>query len=134
MNQHSNYHRVLRVFSIVCAIALVFQSGLLSESTAQISNGTQAYLANAIGISAAVQPTELNQYTAALTQKERDLNAREAALSEREISVNLSGGSLNGDRTTYILASVLFIMLILIVLNYALDFLRSRENRDLRPV
>lgn len=134
MKQYTNYHRVLRVSAVVCAVALVFESGLLSESTAQISRGTEAYLANAIGMSASIQPTELNQYTAALTQKERELQAREAALREREISVNLPDGGASGDTTTYVLASVLFILLVLILLNYTLDYLRARENRDLQPV
>lgn len=134
MKQNSNYHRILRVSAVVSAIALVFVSGLVSDSTAHISRGTEAYLANAVGMSAAVRPTELNQYTAALTQKERELAAREAALKEREISVNLSGGGTSSDTTTYVLASVLFILLVLILLNYALDYLRSREDRDLQPV
>ena len=52
---------------------------------------THSYLANAIGVGASVQPTELNQYTAQLTERETALDAREAALREREIAVELSG-------------------------------------------
>jgi len=132
--EHSNYHRILRISSLVCAITLVFESGILSESTAQISIGTHAYLANAIGMSASVQPTELNQYTAELTSIERDLAAREAALREREIAVDLSAGSSNNDTATYVLASILFILLVLILLNYALDYLRVREEQTMKTV
>jgi hypothetical protein len=83
-------------------------------------------------MSASVTPTELNQYTAALTQKQRELEAREAALTEREIAVDIStGGTVNSDTTTYILASILFILLVLIVLNYVLDYLRSRERQSM---
>lgn len=119
---------------MVCAIALVFESGILSESTAKISMDTHAYLANAIGMSASVEPTELNRYTAKLTSMERDLEAREAALREREIAVDLSSGSSNNDTATYVLASILFILLVLILLNYALDYLRIREERNLKTV
>lgn len=132
--ENTNYHRILRISSVVCAIALVFESGILSESTAQMSMDTHAYLANAIGISASVQPTELNQLTSALTQKEAELAAREAALREREIAVEIYSDSSRNDKTTYILAGILFILLILILLNYTLDYLRVREEQDLKTV
>lgn len=132
--RNSTYHRILRVSAVVCALALVFASGLMSESTARISNGTFAYLATAIGMSASVQPTELNQLTAQLTAKERELAAREAALREREISVDIGSGGASGDRATYILASILFILLVLILINYTLDYMRLREEREPRTV
>lgn len=133
--EDTNYHKVLRIASVVCALVLVFESGLINESTSQISQGTHAYLANAIGMSAGVKPTELNQYTAALTQKERELEAREAALLEREIAVDLeTSGVPSNDTAVYLLSSVLFILLVLILLNYVLDYLRSRELAESQAV
>jgi hypothetical protein len=87
-------------------------------------------------MSASVTPTELNQYTAQLTQKERELAEREAALSEREIAVTLTSGSntSSNERITYILAGILFILLVLILLNYVLDYLRMKENQQVRTV
>jgi len=134
MKVYTNYHRVLRVMAVIFAIVLVFESGLLSNSTVKISRETEVYLANVIGMSASVQPTELNQYTAALTEKERELENREASLKEREISINLSNEVENNKKTTYILASILFILLILILLNYTLDYLRTRESQNLKTV
>lgn len=128
------YHRVLRVFSLVVAFVLLFESGLISDSTARISSNTHMYLANAVGVGATVTPTELNQYTAALTQKEQELLARETALRDREIAVNLSTESSDNDRAVYVLASILFILLVLIVLNYTLDYLRIRERKELQTV
>jgi ABC-type Na+ efflux pump permease subunit len=121
---------------LVCAITLVFESGILSESTAMLSQNTHSYLANAVGMSAGVAPTELNQYTAQLTQKERELAAREASLEEREIAVNLSTApnSSSNDRATYILSGILFILLVLILLNYALDYLRRKETQQPQTV
>jgi ABC-type Na+ efflux pump permease subunit len=115
---------------------LVFESGILSESTAVLSQNTHSYLANAVGMSAGVAPTELNQYTAQLTQKERELAAREASLEEREIAVNLSTApnSSSNDRATYILSGILFILLVLILLNYALDYLRRKETQQPQTV
>lgn len=129
------YHKVLRVSSVVCACVLAFQSGIFSQATAELSQNTGNYLANAVGMSASVAPNELNQYTAALTQKERELAAREAALEERELAI---GGqtTANGssDTTTYLLAGVLFILLVLILLNYTLDFLRATAPEKRQPV
>lgn len=124
----THYHRFLRVTAVVLALVLVFQSGLLADSTALVANNTQQYLANAIGMSASIQPTELNQLTAELTVQRRALEAREVALREREIAVELTANSQSNQRTTYLLASLLLVMLILIILNYILDFRRSRES------
>lgn len=126
--EQSMYHRVLRVAALVCAFVLIFESGLLSDSTEQLSQNTHSYLANAVGVGASVQPTELNRYTAELTARERELDEREAALNEREIAVELSTGGVAGNETaTYLLASILFILLLLILLNYTLDYLRAKE-------
>jgi hypothetical protein len=129
MGSTSTYHSILRIASAVVAITLVFQSGLLSDTTALLAENTQSYLANAVGISVGVAPTELNQVTAALTARERELEARELALAEREIAVNIDGGGVSTrDTSTFILATILFILLVLIILNYALDYARSRER------
>lgn len=124
----SQYHSALRIFAVVFALVLVFDSGIVSESTARMANGTQAYLATAIGVGASVQSTELNEWTSELTSRQRELDAREAALREREIEIDLNDGSaFNGDYSTYILASILFILLLLILLNYTLDYIRLKE-------
>ena len=134
MIRQSMYHRVLRVLSVVTAFVLLFESGLIHQSTATISNDTHMYLANAVGVNASVNPTELNQFTAALTQKEQELEKREAALQEREVAVTLLANSPASNRSVYVLAGILFIMLVLIVLNYALDYLRVREQKELQTV
>lgn len=121
------YHKVLRVATVVCALVLLFQSGIISESTRTISIGTQHYLANAVGASASVDPTELNMLTAELTAQKLALQQRESKISEREIEIGLAPGSGTADTTTYVLSAVLFVLLILIVLNYALDYIRSRD-------
>jgi hypothetical protein len=132
--KNTTYHRILRVSALVLALVLIFESGLLFKSTQTLAVNTHQYLAGAVGMSASVQPTELNQYTAALTQKERELQEREAALAQREISVGLSTETGDNATATYVLSSILFILLVLILLNYALDYLRTRERRDMQTV
>ncbi len=123
--QHSVYHSVLRIASLTLAFVLVFESGLLSEATKEISLDTREYLASAIGINASVIPTELNQITADLTARENDLAKRETELAEREISVGLNQRSdTSSGMSTFLLSSMLFILLVLILLNYLLDYIR----------
>ncbi len=130
MQSNSLYHSLLRIATAVVAVMLVFEGGLLSPVTAQLADQTELYLANAVGVSVGVAPTELNQMTAALTARERELNERELALSQREIEVGINdGGSIAGfDSGTFVLATILFILLVLIILNYALDYARGRER------
>lgn len=130
MDGQSTYHKILRVSSVVCALILIFDSGLIHKSTSLISENAQEYVSASVGMSASVQPTELNQLTAALTAKEQELAAREAALNEREIGVNISSPSTDSDASTYIIASILFVLLVLILLNYALDYLRMKEEKE----
>jgi hypothetical protein len=125
------YHRVLRVSAVVCALVLLFESGLVSTSTIVLSQNTHQYLANAVGMSVGVEPTELNTLTAELTAQKRLLDQREMEIKEREIEIGLKPGASN-DRATYILASILFVLLVLIILNYVLDFLRTREFTQTR--
>jgi hypothetical protein len=123
--KNSMYHRVLRVAALVTAFVLLFESGLVHHSTAILSQNTHQYLANAVGVGASVEPTELNMVTAELTAAKIELQR------EREINVGLREGQGN-DNTVYILSGILFVMLVLIILNYTLDYLRYREQKSLR--
>lgn len=129
------YHKVLRVFAVVFALLLLFESGIVDESTVAISRNAHMYVANSVGMSASVAPNELNQITAVLTEREKKLDEREAALAEREIAINLStSGDANSDKAIFILSSILFILLVLILLNYTLDYLRAQEKVEVLPV
>jgi hypothetical protein len=125
----TTYHRVLRVASVVCAIALLFESGIISPITRQLSVDTHQYLANAVGVGASVDPTELNTLTAELTKQRLALKDREQNIAEREIEIGLSAGERVNETSTYVLSGLLFILLVLIILNYTLDYLRAKELR-----
>ena len=127
--QGSMYHSVLRTSALTLALILVFVSGVVTPVTQQLSQQTERFLASAVGIYASVEPNGLNEVTAALTAKETSLAAREAAITERELSLGLNKGQVEGEYTTYILSVILFILLVLIVTNYLLDFLRSRPKK-----
>lgn len=126
------YTILLRVSVLVCAIVLVFVSGIISPITQELARNAGNYVASSIGMSASVEPTELNTMTAELTSRLRDLDVRERALQEREIAVNLNQGR-SSDISTFVISSILFILLVLVVLNYVLDYLRAQaiQNRPL---
>tara|TARA_B100000745_G_scaffold292952_1_gene234368 strand:- start:2325 stop:2738 length:414 start_codon:yes stop_codon:yes gene_type:complete len=130
--KHSLYHIVLRTGALTLALLLVFDSGLLSPVTARISQNTQDYVGAAIGMYAAVEPSELNQYTAELTARDRVLTEREQDIAAREIAVDLAESGQTPDYSTYIISVLLFVILVLIVLNYTLDYMRAREQLAMR--
>lgn len=127
--QHTLYHSLLRIASLSVALVLVFDSGLLSPATEEVSHNTQQYLANAIGVKASVESSDLNELTAKLTAQKQALDAREADLASREISVGLNQAASQMPLSTLILSFILFILLVLIVLNYVLDYLRQTQTR-----
>lgn len=119
----SAYHSFLRVTVVVLAAVLVFDSGLFTSATAQLSGQTQQYLANAVGVYAGVAPNEVNTLTTRITELEQQLSQR-----EREIDPGLGGLGTASNASTFILSGILFIFLVLIILNYALDYARARER------
>jgi len=128
MLEETSYHKILRISSAVVATVLLFQAGFVSSTTALMAKGTQDYMANAVGVFVGVTPTQLNQITAEVTAQKLALDSREQAIVEREIAVGIKPGSNSTQSTTtFILSGALFILLVLIILNYALDYVRSKE-------
>jgi len=123
--QYTMYHSFLRVSAVVLAAVLVFDSGLLSTTTSRLSDATQLYVANAIGVTAGVPENDVNKLTARIAELEQ-------AATDREISVDLNSNTRSSDTSTFILSGILFILIVLIVLNYALDYARARERNLLR--
>lgn len=131
MMEQTTYHQVLRISVCVLAFVLLFDSGLLIPHSNEVSKNTQQYLANVIGVTASVETTELNVITAELTERRTQLDAREAVIAEREIQLQSNPVlSPTSNTSTFILSAVLFILLVLIVLNYGLDYARLRSGRS----
>lgn len=123
----SRYHSVLRVSLSVALVALLFDGGFVVPVTKQLSNNTVSYLASArTSIFASVPENELNTITAELEAERRALALREASVTEREIAARDFGND-ESDYSTYILSSILFILTVLIVMNYAMDWSRVRK-------
>jgi len=120
--EHSLYHILLRTSALTLALVLLFISGIFLPVTSQLSQDTGKYLASTIGMQASVPSTEINTLSAQLEQ-------RSVELSQREVAVTLKENQSSTDTTTFILSVVLFVLLVLIILNYVLDFMRGRSIR-----
>ncbi len=127
---NTRYHQVLRTSLLVTAFVLVFDGGFVLPVSKHLSDNTISYLANSVGVVAQVEPTELSLFTAELTAKQRELDAREAAL--REIEARDFGSSAAPDVSTYVLSLVLFLLTVLIITNYALDWRRAHLSYALQ--
>ena len=123
---HSLYHSSLRVSALSLTCTLLFVSGALVSETQVLTVETEQYLANAVSASAGVAPNEYNVITAALTEQEAALDERAARLHERELALGLSTASTrtvwDAEVVTVVNSILLFIVVVLMVINYTLDF------------
>ena len=124
----SNYHRLLRISLLVSAIALVFESGLINQSTSYIAKGTHVYLANVINSPSQTVETKNNLYAIESSNEDKQSAALQEAAKEREVGPQASTEIIYNNRATYTLSIVVFMLLVLIILNYALDYIRSRRR------
>ena len=126
--QVSRYHRFLRVSAVIAALLVLFESGWISPITRQLSQETQWYLAEVgVGVAARVEPNEINTLSAALRDRQAELDLREARITEREISARSFGNTNESDYTLYILSAILFILTVLICVNYVMDWQRTKR-------
>ena len=120
---------------LVVAMVLVFDSGFLFPITKQLSDTTILYLASVgagVGATATVPVNEVNTLSAQLREQKDALDAREASLHEREIATREFEVAGDTDYSTYIISVILFLLTVLLVLNYAMDWARIRALRYAR--
>lgn len=122
----SLYASILRVSSLTVACVLTFQSGIVTPVTRQLSDTTYLYLAQSSRVVAQVEKNELNTLSEELRREKEDLERREAEL--RTIESRTFGTGSESSYTTYILSVILFILTVLILLNYILDWRRLRRE------
>lgn len=123
--QKTLYHMLLRTSALTLALVLLFQSGIVIPFTKELARDTGSYLASAVGVNASIAPTETNILALQLQQRDQELQ-------QREIAVSLKEANKNPDVVTFILSIALFVLLVLILLNYVLDFMRTKTIRATR--
>lgn len=127
--EHSPYHKTLRVMALVVMVVMLFQGGLVSKSTTELASITGEYLTAAVGVSVGVPQNELNTLTTRIAELETQVGYKDAQLRERELEIGLSSRDNSSYSVTIILASIQFILLLLIVVNYTLDYFRAQKVR-----
>jgi hypothetical protein len=122
--KHSTYHRVLRSSIVVTACVFAFASGAVVPDTRVLTLSTERYIANVVGMTASVEPTEINTLSGELAKRSDELDRR-----EREIDARARSDAFSNSSTLYVLTAILALQLVLIVTNYVLDFRRARAER-----
>lgn len=126
---HSAYHKILRSSMVVVAVLLAFASGVVVPDTRALTLSTERYLANVVGIGASVELNEVNMLNAELSKQALELDRR-----EREIDARARGNIFANPTVTYTLIAILALQLVLIVMNYALDYRRARTFEPARKI
>jgi len=108
MIKFSTYHKILRICSAVLACVLLFQAGLVSQTTATLATHTQLYLASAVAVTTS---------TSAISEVSFEQLEESSVFNDVSNEVQ--------DRSTFILSATLLIILLLIVLNYSLEYIRA---------
>jgi len=101
------YHSALRVLVVCFAAILVFESGVLSPATKTIAHLAGEQMASVIRVSTDVTPYSIQQVQTERTQ---------TSTVPEPIS-----------KSTFLLSTLLFVLLLLLVLNYVLVHLRTKE-------
>lgn len=111
------YHSALRICVVLFALALVFESGILSPATRNIAHLAGQQFATAI------QATVDTSYSedAMLIAETNNSQLIETSIPATQPI----------DRSTFLLSVMVFILLLLIVLNYILDHLRNQVHKHL---
>ncbi len=112
----------------VVALSLgIFVLGLVSAQVSAFPNRIDRQLALVTGINAAVAPNPINTLADQLSQKEQTLTEREQALQQQESSLRtMLQDEMAKERQTLLweVSVAIGVLLVLIGINYYLDFLR----------
>lgn len=111
------YHSLLRISVLLFATILIFASGIFNSSTQIITRTTTQQFASVI-------QTTTNQV---IENNKEELSIQAEDIRETKIT-NTSLQSI--DKSIFLLSVVVFILLLLIILNYILDYLRSKEYHN----
>ena len=116
----------LTIFSAltIFLFAATFGGAFFTQATA----GGVALLSSLgaqVGVSVGVEPTEWSQVAQEVEEKQKELEARELAIVEKEQELALDG-ALSSRYLEYYITAMAFILLLLVLLNFYLDYRRGR--------
>lgn len=123
--KHTLYHRILRTSAVIIGAVLAFESGAISPETALLARLATEQMANAVGMYASVPANEINTLALELQNRNTELDNREREINAQARDVAITSNPY----VTYILAVILFGQLVLLIMNYVLDYLREHRRR-----
>ncbi len=126
MRSDSLYHRSLRVSAVLIATLLVFDTGLFLPNTAKLAVFVHSQMASVVNINASVEETDISRMTSELTRQKTVLDQKEREIDARARDTTNSSVVWSN----YILSAILLLLLMLITLNYVLDYIRARKRQS----
>ena len=122
-----NWLSVFRYLLIITFVFVVVQIVLISIFDFNLVEWRYYPIAQ-VGTTVAVPPNEFNQLAQQLQEKEIDLSEREEALKKQEATLELERLNVLNDKgnTLYYLYVISSLLIVLIVVNYYLDYRRQK--------
>lgn len=120
----SVYHKVLRVSALTVALMLVFESGMCSPVSKQFADNTIIMLASASTQVGIMNFSSNLNVAATLTARQNVIDTTNGNLSERSAPTRISVETESG-YPTYVLSTILFLLVLLILMNYLFDWRRA---------
>lgn len=124
-NRHKNIISVL-VIANVLMVTVLLNNYVLKGGTIPALDFSQ--LGNAVGVSVGVPPNQYNTVAQELDEWDKRLDRREQELNEREVLLRESGQTSSDTSSVYIMA-IGFLLLLLIVINFVLDWKRFERKK-----
>lgn len=116
----------LRVYFLAFFLIALFY--YIGQQPADFSRFVGANLSRAVGMSTSVPENQYNRLALQLSEKEKNLNVRESELEEREAQLKTSGYPLQ-IKLMGVMAGGIFLLFILISLNFYFDYRRKRKEK-----
>jgi len=114
-----------KTYIMIIAVGVI-AAGILAVYFNSAAGGMFRQLGSVVGMYAGVEPNEYNLLAQQLDQRNKELDAREAELAQQEV---LLKESVVSDRASIVYATAIgFLLLVLVVLNFYLDWKRGREE------
>ncbi|HAM88803.1 MAG: hypothetical protein US93_C0002G0049 [Candidatus Falkowbacteria bacterium GW2011_GWD2_38_42] len=118
----------LRVYFLLAIIIVFFASAGINPVDVGIFYGSK--VGSAVGMSSSVAENPFNKLALDLKNKENSLSQKEQALNAREAELNSRSG-LNQTVLLWVVIVGIFILFILIIINFILDYRRRKNEKNI---
>lgn len=137
--QHASQSGIRPVYGLAIVAPAVLVGLLLLGSTTFGSVAERAYenIASAVGMTLEVPKNEFNSLASALEERDAQLDEREQAIEARDRAIReivLEENAKRNKLTIIVLTAITFLLLLLIGVNFYIDFRRGQKEKTARDV